>query len=58
MKPMEFYAALRNPEQDPDSRVWDGVRDKWPVLKERSDEELLASLQPIKDVKVDRRSLG
>ena len=53
----DFYGQLRNPRQDPVPEVWDNLRAKWPVLAERSDDDLLAALQPIKDIKVDRRSL-
>ena len=56
-QPMDLFACLRSPTEDPDPQVWLAVRDKWPVLASRSDEDLLALLQPIKDVKVDRRSL-
>jgi len=56
-KPLDLFAALRNPQADPDPRVWLAVREGWPVLADRSDEDLFAMLQPIKDVKVDRRWL-
>ena len=56
-QPIDFFAALRNPQEDPDPAVWIGVRKTWPVLAERSDDDLLAALQPIKDVRVDKRSL-
>ena len=54
---LDFFAVLRNVLEDPDPAVWIGVREKWPVLADKSDEDLIAALQPIKDVKVDRRSL-
>jgi len=57
MQPLDFFSALRRPAEDPDPAVWTGVRDKWPSLAARSDDDLLAALQPIKDVKVDKRSL-
>lgn len=56
-KPLDFFGVLRNPTEDPLPEVWIGVRDKWPVLSEKSDEDLLAALQPIKDVYVDKRDL-
>ena len=56
-KALDFFAVLRSPTDDPDPAVWPGVREKWPVLADKSDDDLLCALQPIKDVKVDRRSL-
>ena len=53
----DFYGQLRNPKKDPASEVWDCVRAKYAVLADRSDEELLACLQPIKMQYVDRRTL-
>ena len=55
--PLDFFAVLRNFNEDPDPAVWPAIREKWPVLADKSDDDLLAALQPIKDVKVDRRSL-
>ena len=55
-KPLGLINVLRNPTEDPDARVWLKVREKWPVLSERSDDDLLAMLQPIKDVKIDFRA--
>ena len=56
-QPLDFFAVLRSPTDDPDPAVWPAVREKWPVLGERDDDALLAALQPVKDVRVDRRSL-
>ena len=56
-KPMEFFGALRSPKEDPAPQVWLGVRSKWPVLAERSDDDLLTALEPIKAIPVDRRYL-
>ena len=56
-KPLDFFAVLRNPQADPDPAVWPGVREKFPALADLSDDDLLCLLQPIKDVKVDKRSL-
>ena len=55
--PEDFFGMLRSPKTDPAPEVWDCVRQKWPVLATRSDDDLVAVLQPIKDVYVDRRSL-
>jgi hypothetical protein len=55
--PLDFFGVLRSPLEDPPPEVWIGVRDKWPVLADASDDDLLAALQPIKDVKVDKRTL-
>lgn len=56
-KPNDLFGEMRKPKEDPNPQAWLAVREKWPVLKERSDDELLAALQPIKDVPVDKRSL-
>jgi hypothetical protein len=56
-KPLDFFGVLRNPQEDPPPEVWIGVREQWKVLADASDDDLLAALQPIKDVKVDKRSL-
>ena len=56
-KPFDLFAMLRNPTEDAPAEVWVGVRERWTALADRSDEELLAALQPIKDVYVDKRSL-
>lgn len=55
--PLDFFACMRNPEADPDAGVWPGARDRWPVLASLSDDDLLCLLQPIKDIRVDKRSL-
>ena len=57
-RPEDFYGQLRQPSSDPVPEVWEAVRSKWPILAERTDDDLLAALQPIKDTKVDRRSLS
>ena len=57
MKPLDYFAVMRNTQEDPPPAVWVGVRSMWPVLAERSDEDLLAALEPIKAVPVDRRYL-
>ena len=54
---LDFFQALRNPTEDPPTEALAAVRLKFPELGARSDDELLALLQPIKDVSVDRRSL-
>ena len=56
-QPLDFFGVLRNTLEDPPPEVWIGVREKWPVLADDSDDDLMAALQPIKDVKVDKRSL-
>ena len=38
--------------------LWPAIRDRWPVLAERSDEELIKAMEPIKAVYVDSRRLG
>ncbi|EOD17220.1 hypothetical protein EMIHUDRAFT_244280 [Emiliania huxleyi CCMP1516] len=54
-RPTTFASLLRNPQADPDGDVWDAVRNDYPVLKEKGDDELAAALQPIKAVYVDLR---
>ena len=56
-QPKDLFAVLRNPLEEPAPEAWECIREKWPVLAGRTDEELLSALQPIKDVKVDRRYL-
>merc|ERR1719399_10287 len=51
---LDFFQALRSPSEDPPAEALAAVRAKWQVLSARSDSELLALLQPIKDVPVDR----
>ena len=55
--PEDFFGQLRSPKDDPAPEALDAVRQKWTVLADRDDQALLAALQPIKDVYVDRRSL-
>ena len=54
-RPTTFASLLRNPQADPDGDVWDAVRNDYPVLKDKGDDELAAALQPIKAVYVDLR---
>mmetsp|Transcript_68101 Transcript_68101/g.108048 ORF Transcript_68101/g.108048 Transcript_68101/m.108048 type:complete len:164 (-) Transcript_68101:106-597(-) len=56
-RPQNLYALLRNPNADPPDEIWDVIREKWPILKERSNAELLKALGPIKAKYVDIRSL-
>jgi hypothetical protein len=56
-RPQIFFSLLRNPNRDPPEEVWDRIREKWPVLKERSSAELLEALRPIKAKYVDIRML-
>jgi len=56
-QPQIFYSLLRQPSEDPPEEVWDVIREKWPVLKERSNAELLEALAPIKAKYVDLRFL-
>jgi len=56
-QPDTYFGQLRNPREDPVPEAWECVRNKWPVLVERGDDDLVAALQPIKDVYVDKRSL-
>jgi hypothetical protein len=55
--PLDFFAALRHPTQDPAPEVWECVRSKYSKLAELTDDDLVIALQPIKDVAVDRRYL-
>jgi len=56
-QPQIFYTLLRRPSDDPPEEVWDVIREKWPVLNERSNAELLEALAPIKAKYVDLRFL-
>jgi len=56
-QPQIFFSLLRAPDEDPPEEVWDVIREKWPVLKERSNAELLKALAPIKAKYVDLRFL-
>ena len=38
-------------------QVWDPLREKWPILAGKTDEELLEALKPIKAEYVDARFL-
>ena len=49
---------IANPELvDPAPEAWVEVRKEWPVLAEKTDEELVAALAPIKATEVDYRQL-
>ena len=60
---ISFAAMLRTPELDkpdftePAPEAWDAVRAKWPVLAEKTNEELKEALGPIKAQEVDFRQL-
>jgi hypothetical protein len=56
-RPQIFYSLLRKPNEDPPVEAWDVIREKWPVLKDRSNAELLEALKPIKAEYVDLRFL-
>lgn len=58
-----FYSLLRkpgnaNPElTEPVPEAWDEVRKQWPVLADKTNEELLKALGPIAAYEVDFRIL-
>ena len=58
-----FASLLRKPDvadpslTDPPPEAWVEVRKRWPVLAEKTDEELVTALAPIKAVAVDFRQL-
>jgi hypothetical protein len=56
-QPQIYFSLLRNPSQDPPEQVWDPIREKWSILKERSNAELVEALKPIKAKFVDVRYL-
>jgi len=56
-RPLTFFGTLRNPSEDPPPEALDSVRARWPALAGRDNEAILAALQPIKDMKVDMRSI-
>tara|TARA_B110001452_G_C14941288_1_gene329195 strand:+ start:56 stop:580 length:525 start_codon:yes stop_codon:yes gene_type:complete len=54
--PLTYYVLLRNTRNmDPSPQAWDAIRKRWPVLAERTDEELMLALGPIKAQTVDSR---
>ena len=54
--PLTYYVLLRNTRNmDPSPQAWDAIRKRWPVLAERTDEELMLALGPIKALTVDSR---
>ena len=57
--PLSYYALLRRNTKDaaPPPEIWAFLRKEWPVLAERSDEELLTAMKPITDVYVDFRNV-
>lgn len=57
--PMTYFVMLRSERALPvPDELWPAIRDRWPVLAERSDEELIKAMEPIKAVYVDSRRLG
>jgi hypothetical protein len=56
-RPQQFFSLLRNPREDPPEEIWDVIREKWPVLKGKTNAELLEALKPIKAEFVDLRFL-
>jgi hypothetical protein len=56
--PRSYYDIFRNTrDEEPPDEVWDFVRSTWPVLSEKTDDELKAALEPITAVYVDIRVL-
>lgn len=56
--PLTYYVLLRNTRGiDPSPQAWDAVRTRWPVLAERTDEELMLALGPIKAYSIDSRNI-
>jgi len=51
-----FFALLRQ-SADPPPEAWDEVRKEWPVLAEKTNDDLLKALGPIKAVAIDVRQL-
>jgi hypothetical protein len=65
--PETFFSNIRAPEgempegakrmpdmidRNPDAETWAAVRERWPVLSSRSDEELNAAVRPIREIRV------
>jgi len=58
--PMTYFNIFRGVQYratGPPPEVWPYVRKRWPVLAEKTDEELVEALGPIKAVEVDARNL-
>ena len=55
--PLSFFSLLRNTQIEPVPEVWVAVREQWPALKEKTDDELAAANTVIKAEYVDARSL-
>ena len=54
--PLTYFVLFRNERNmPPPEEVWDFVRKEWPVLGERSDDELKEALKPILAVYIDNR---
>ena len=56
--PLTYFVLFRNSRNmEPPVEVWDYVRKKWPVLSEKSNEELETAMAPIRAVYIDPRSI-
>ena len=56
--PRSYYDIFRNRRGVPaPAEVWPFVRKQWPVLADKTDEELIEAMVPITAVFVDIRSL-
>ena len=56
--PRTYFEIFRNTRGVPvPPEVWPFVKEKWPVLAEKTDEELMLALGPMQAVTIDLRSV-